>query len=253
MPDHRGAPAGAVEIIAHRGYSTRAPENTAASIEAAVSAGADAVEFDLHVTRDGIPVLFHDATLDRTTDGYGPLRARSFAEISSLDAGSWFDDAFADERVPTLDDVLSRLCGRVGRVYAEVKGYRHEGDLDLMVDLVLARSIEDSTVFISMDWEALGRMRARHGTLRIGYIVDKAARAFEGVERAAGDPLALLDFKASLLLEEPALARRAQAAGVDLAVWTVDNPAQATHLLALGVHRITTNRVTELLEWRDGL
>jgi glycerophosphoryl diester phosphodiesterase len=152
-----------------------------------------------------------------------------------------------------LDDVLSRLCGRVGRVYAEVKGYRHEGDLDLMVDLVLARSIEDSTVFISMDWEALGRMRARHGTLRIGYIVDKAARAFEGVERAAGDPLALLDFKASLLLEEPALARRAQAAGVDLAVWTVDNPAQATHLLALGVHRITTNRVTELLEWRDGL
>jgi glycerophosphoryl diester phosphodiesterase len=253
MLDHRGAPAGAVEIIAHRGYSARAPENTTASIEAAVAAGADAVEFDLHVTRDGIPVLFHDATLDRTTDGYGPLSARSFAEISRLDAGSWFDDAFADERVPTFDEVLSRLCGRIGRVYPEVKGYGDEGDLDLMVDLVLARDMEDRTVFISMDWEALGCMRARHGTLGIGYIVDEPALAPEGIERAAGDPLALLDFKASLLLEEPALARRAQAAGVDLAVWTVDDPDQATDLLALGVRRITTNRVAELLEWRDGL
>ena len=253
MPDHRGALDGAVEIIAHRGYSARAPENTTASIEAAVEAGADAVEFDLHVTRDGVPVLFHDATLDRTTDGHGPLRARSFAEIGSLDAGSWFDDAFADEHVPSFDGVLSRLCGRIGRVYPEVKGYRDEGDLDLMVDLVLARDMEDRTVFISMDWEALGRMRARQGTLRIGYIVENHARAPEGIERAAGDPLALLDFKASLLLEVPTLARRAQAAGVDLAVWTVDDPAQATELLALGVRRITTNRVGELLEWRDGL
>jgi glycerophosphoryl diester phosphodiesterase len=253
MPEHRGAADGAVEIIAHRGYSARAPENTAAAVEAAVAAGADAMEFDLHVTRDGIPVLFHDETLDRTTDGHGPLRACTFAEISGLDAGSWFDAAFANERVPTLDDALARVCGRIGRIYPEVKGYLDDGNLDRMVDLVLTRGMEDRTVFISMDWDALARMRARSGTLRVGYIVEKAARASEGIERAADDPLALLDFKASLLLDDPTVARRAREAGVDLAVWTVDDPDQATDLLALGVRRITTNRVAELLEWKAGL
>jgi glycerophosphoryl diester phosphodiesterase len=205
------------------------------------------------VTSDGVPVLLHDATLDRTTDGHGPLSTHSFAEISSLDAGSCFDDAFADERVPSFEGVLAAVCGRIGRVYPEVKGYREESDLDLMVNLVLALGMADRTVFISMDWEALGRLRARDARLRIGYIVEKAERASEGIERAADDPLALLDFKASLLLADPALARGARDACVDVAVWTVDDPDQATALLALGVRRITTNRVAELPAWRTGL
>jgi glycerophosphoryl diester phosphodiesterase len=89
--------------------------------------------------------------------------------------------------------------------------------------------------------------------VRLGYIVEKASRAAEGLARATGDTFALLDFKASLLLEDPRVARRARDAGVDLAVWTVDDPGEAARLLELGVRRLTTNRVGDLLAWRSGL
>jgi len=253
MPGHAVARGDAVEIIAHRGYSARAPENTLVAIEAAIEAGADAVEFDLHVTRDGVPVLFHDATLERTTDGEGPLAAMSLDDLRSLDAGAWFAAFFAGEPVPSLDEALGHIDARLGRVYPEVKGYGRPEDLDRMVDLVVERGQLDRTVFISMDWPALERMRERHEALRIGYIVEEATRARDGLARAAGDPLALLDFRASLLLENPDLCDRARDEGVDLAVWTVDDPDEAGRLLALGVRRITTNRVSELLAWKASL
>lgn len=253
MSGRSPARAEAVEIIAHRGYSAAAPENTLAAVEAAIEAGADAVEFDLHVTRDGVPVLFHDATLERTTNGAGALCAHSYEDLRALDAGSWFSPTFAGEAVPSLAEALACTGDRVKRVYPEVKGYRDEEDLDHMVDLVVEHGIEDRTVFISMDWRALERMREHRSTVRLGYIVEKASRATEGLALAAGDPLALLDFKAALLLDDPALAARARAADVDLAVWTVDDPAQAAALLALGVRRITSNRVRELLDWKAAL
>jgi len=252
MPERR-TPLESVEIIAHRGYSGRAPENTLVAIEAAIAAGADAVEFDLHVTRDGVPVLFHDATLDRTTDGEGPLSERSHAEIRSLDAGTWFDRSFAGEPVPSLDEAFAHIGRRLERIYAEVKGYRMDQDLDYIVDLTLERGMLERVVFISMDWRALERLRARYERARIGYIVEEASRATEALTRASGDPWALLDFRASLLLEDPGLAQAAREERVDLAVWTVDDPRTASELLALGVRRITTNRVAELLAWRADL
>jgi glycerophosphoryl diester phosphodiesterase len=242
-----------VEVIAHRGYSAAAPENTLAAVQAAIEAGADAVEFDLQITRDGVAMLFHDSTLERTTDGSGPLCARSYEELRSLDAGRWFGAAFANERVPSLAEALECIGDRLGRVYAEVKGYREKADLDRMADLVREHGMEDRAVFISMDWRALERMREHDAAVRVGYIVEKASRAAEGLARAAGDPLALLDFKAALLLDDPAIAGRARAAGVDLAVWTVDDPRQAAALLSLGVRRITTNRVAELSAWKAAL
>jgi len=253
MPE-RGAVRGeAVEIIAHRGYSATAPENTLAAIEAAITAGADAVEFDLHVTRDGVAVLFHDETLERTTGRAGLLAETSLAELRGLDAGAWFAASFTGEPVPSLDDALAGIGTRLGRIYPEVKGYGRERDLDRMVDLVVERGLIDTTVFISMDWHALDRMRARHEALRIGYIVEKRSRARDGLARAAGDPLALVDFRASLLLEDPDLCSQAGVDGVDLAVWTVDDPEEASSLLALGVCRITTNRVSALLTWKASL
>jgi glycerophosphoryl diester phosphodiesterase len=244
---------GAAEIIAHRGYSARAPENTLVAVETAIAAGADAVEFDLHVTADGTPVLFHDETLGRTTDGEGALRDRTLAELRRLDAGSWFAPAFAGEAIPTFAEALGRLRERIGRVYPEVKGYRGPEDLSDMVDLVLEHGLVDRTVFISMDWSALERIRARRSDLGVGYIVEKASRARDALARAAGDAHALVDFKGALLLEDPSLAEEAGRRGVELAVWTVDDPADAARLLALGVPRITTNRVAELTAWKATL
>jgi glycerophosphoryl diester phosphodiesterase len=86
---------GRFSILGHRGAAKHAPENTAASLRAGLAAGADAIEVDLGACSDGRVVLLHDTTLDRTTSGRGPLRARTFPEVASLDAGSWFSRRFA--------------------------------------------------------------------------------------------------------------------------------------------------------------
>jgi glycerophosphoryl diester phosphodiesterase len=244
---------GPAEIIAHRGYSARAPENTLAAIEAAIVAGADAVEFDLHVSADGVPVLFHDEGLNRTSSGTGPLRSLPLAALAELDAGSWFSEAFAGEPIPPFSDALAKVRGRVGRVYPEVKHYGGTVDLERMVESVAAAALLEATVFISMDWKALERMRSIQPALNVGYIVEKASRAREGIERATGDPRALVDFDHRLLLADPGLTDLAHARGVELAVWTVDDPTVASKLLALGVRHITTNRVSDLLTWKRSL
>ncbi|MDH3271123.1 MAG: glycerophosphodiester phosphodiesterase family protein [Gemmatimonadota bacterium] len=244
---------GRAEIIAHRGYSARAPENTVVALEAGLDAGADAVEFDLHTAGDGTPVLMHDASLRRTTNGRGRVTRRSIEQLATLDAGSWFAEEFAGEPVPTLGAALKSVGGRAHRIYAELKGWRDIDDLAAVVAEVAQHDLLEATVFISMSWDGLTRVRVAEPAARIGYIVDKRSRADEALERASGDALALLDFDARILLSEPELAERAHAAEVALATWTVDTVGDARTLLSMGVPRITTNQVATLVRWRDAL
>ena len=93
-------------LVAHRGASAVAPENTMSAFRRAIEAGADAVELDVQATSDGQLVVIHDSTLDRTTDGTGAVFETDAATIAGADAGSWFSPDFAGERVPTLEEVL---------------------------------------------------------------------------------------------------------------------------------------------------
>jgi glycerophosphoryl diester phosphodiesterase len=244
---------GPAEIIAHRGFSARAPENTVAALRAALRAGADAVEFDLHMTADGISVLLHDDTLDRTTDRSGPVSARTLAELGGADAGGWFSAEFAGEPVPPLTDALTLLAPSDARVYPEVKRTGRPEDLHRAVAAVHQAGLQERTVWISMDWDALDEIRLADPTARIGYIVERPRRADEALERATGDARALLDYDVRILLALPGHAERAHAAGVPLAVWTVNTVEQARAIFELGVPRITTNEVEALLAWRATL
>ena len=94
-------------IIAHRGHKTEAPEQTIAAYRMAVELGAEMIEADVQISRDGVAVMMHDETLERTTNRHGPVSALDWAEICTLDAGSWFDPRFAGERVPRLDDLFA--------------------------------------------------------------------------------------------------------------------------------------------------
>jgi glycerophosphoryl diester phosphodiesterase len=109
------APSGFVapRLIGHRGAAALAPENTLASIRAAADSGVSWIEVDAKLAKDGVPVLMHDDTLDRTTAGQGPVAARTSGELGRLDAGSWFDPRFAGETVPTLAQCLAE-CRRLG-------------------------------------------------------------------------------------------------------------------------------------------
>ncbi|MHB1194015.1 MAG: glycerophosphodiester phosphodiesterase [Longimicrobiales bacterium] len=242
-----------VEIIAHRGYSARAPENTLAALEAALKAGADAVEFDVSTAACGTPVLFHDPMLSRTTNGVGPLRRRTLEQLKTLDAGKWFSPDFAGTRIPTFDESLRALKGRIGRVYAEVKGFRELEDTDRMVRLARDAGMLGEVVFISLNWTLLDRMRGQEAGLSIGYVVDEAAELDQAVQRAAGDTAAMVHVRSDLLAAVPAVLARLRQQGTGVVVWTVDDPAEAARFLSMGVGRITTNQVGALLDWKRSL
>jgi glycerophosphoryl diester phosphodiesterase len=107
-------------VIAHRGDSAHAPENTLPAFEGAIQAGADWIELDVHLTKDDQVVVIHDETVDRTTNGKGRVEDLTLAQLQELDAGSWFGSNFAGARLPTLDQVLDLAKGR-SRVLIELK------------------------------------------------------------------------------------------------------------------------------------
>jgi glycerophosphoryl diester phosphodiesterase len=107
-------------IAGHRGAGVLAPENTLAAIAKGFDVGADLIEVDIHLTSDGHAVVFHDSTVDRTTNGTGPIASLTLAQVKSLDAGSWFGAEYAGEQVPTLTEALEFMDGR-GRLLLDVK------------------------------------------------------------------------------------------------------------------------------------
>jgi len=239
-----------LEIIAHRGYSARAPENTLAALDAALEAGATALEWDIQRSREGVPVVFHDDTLDRTTNGSGPVSDSSLADLSALDAGSWFAAEFSGEPIPTLAEALARVGQRAQRMYPEIKRGATAEEVDHIMRDVVDAGLLARTVFISMDWGALDQIRRESPESRLGYIVEAPERYAPAIEHVRGDPFALLDPDYRIVLALPELTRVVRDSGIELCVWTVNDPEEASRLADVGVTRFTTNEVSRLLEWR---
>lgn len=122
------------QVVAHRGFSSIAPENTIASVKEALLAGADMVEIDVHLSADGVPVVIHDSTLIRTTGVKGFVGEKSASFITSLDAGSWFDQRFSNERIPLLEQVLEETKHKAG-LLIELK--THTFDKKKLADAVV--------------------------------------------------------------------------------------------------------------------
>lgn len=239
---------GSIEIIAHRGFSEVAPENTLAALRAAVDAGARSFEWDVRVTACGTPILLHDSTLDRTTDGSGSVEKRTFQDLRSLDAGAWFSSRFRGEPLPSLQEALHAVR-EADRVYPEIKAAPNPEALEAMLYLVREAGLHERCTFLSLEHRLLRRLRAMDPTIGLGYVVEGEARLDHALEDVTGDPRALLvpDFR--ILLRHPDWTERTLRAGIALSTWTVDRTEDATRLEALGVRRITTNRVKTLLEW----
>ena len=140
------------EIVGHRGWAAVYPENTLVSAKMAVQAGADGTEFDVQATRDGVVVLLHDKTLDRTTDGTGELAAKTLAELRSLDAGSWKDPQFAGEPLPTLEQQLRALKGTGCQPVIEIK---MTGISDKVIQAVRDLDMVDQVAVIAFSGEVV--------------------------------------------------------------------------------------------------
>lgn len=158
-------------VQAHRGYSARYPENTLLAVERALEVGAERIEMDLAITRDDVIVLLHDRTLDRTTDGRGPVQSFPYTQIRDLDAGSWKSPAFTGEPVPTLADVLELVKGR-GIVNLELKTRDRQTSvteriIDGLIELINDSDAYDYTIVSSFDALALLKVHERDPRLRL--------------------------------------------------------------------------------------
>lgn len=158
-------------VQAHRGFSEHYPENTLAAFRAAVDAGADRVEMDLAVTRDDVVVLLHDRTLDRTTDGRGPVASFTYEHVRELDAGTWKSTRFAGESVPTLRDVILELADETV-LNLELKTRDRTASLaartlDATLTLLHELDVIDRVVISSFDALALRGIAEREPRLRL--------------------------------------------------------------------------------------
>lgn len=152
--------------IAHRGASAYAPENTRAAFELAIAMGADMIETDVQLTRDGELVLFHDMTVTRTSDASGPLGDFSLDELRVLDIGSWYDPQFAQERILTLSEMLTEFLPRIPLVL-EIKDPRATRAL---VETIASAGIGDRVHVTSFFWPALLDARALNPSLTLGFL-----------------------------------------------------------------------------------
>ena len=153
-----------VTVIGHRGASSEAPENTMRSFVRSLELGANGFEFDVQLTSDGVPVVIHDAMLDRTTTGSGPVLAATLDEVQALDAGAWFNASFAGERVPLLDDVLG-LAAEVFELEIKTWG---RAVLDAVLDAVDRADVFDRVKFTGWNHSMLCRLKTERPNAKIG-------------------------------------------------------------------------------------
>ena len=215
-----------VAIIAHRGASGHAPEHTFAAYDRAVAMGADYLEQDLQQTADGELVVLHDDTLDRTTDGTGRVDARTLAEVRELDAGSWFAPEFAAERVPTLDEVLTRY-GHEQRYYIETKAPETADAMEeRLLELLRRHGLIEPA---ARAWQVLIQSFSEE-SLRLVHSLEPRLPLIQLVGRRNPDVLDRLDEVASY------------AAGIGPARNLVDRGViEAAHANGLVVHPFTLN------------
>lgn len=227
-------------VLAHRGASDQAPENTLAAFRRALEAGADGVELDVHLSRDGEIVVIHDEQVDRTTDGSGPVKNLTLAQLKALDAGSWFDSRFRGERIPTLAEVLETIGPACRLINVELKSGRVlYPDLERKVVETLRRfGMLEKCVISSFNHYSLRLLKgvepaARTGILYVEGLVDPWVYARQVPADAIHPP-----FYALL----PEVVKGAHAAGFAVHTWTVDAPDQMRRALSWGVDAIITNR-----------
>lgn len=228
-----------VEIWAHRGARTDAPENTIEAFAKAIADGADGVELDVQLSRDGHPVVIHDETLQRTTDGTGLVKDHTLAELKALDA-SGGRAGFAGVHIPQLGEVLELVAGSNLKLNIELKNSEVEylGLEQIVLDAVAAAQLTDRVVLSSFSRPSVARLVKLTG-IEVGLLFEI-------------NQLLLAPWQTAVALGARALhpprrrttahlVKRSHAVGLNVRVWTANEPQRITRLIDLGVEGIFTD------------
>ena len=209
-------------------------------MRAALALGVDGIEFDIHASADGVPVLIHDETLDRTTDGSGPVSALTFAQLRALDAGARYAAGYAGERIPALHEVVDLAAGRCLLV-VEVK---QKGIADLVVDVLRRAGSLAWTMIWSFDLDTVATVRRLEPLLPAAQLLEARAVAAAG-DRVRHLEMALANNLAGISVHhagvDAGLVRTARLRGLSVYTWTANDPDEQRRLAACGVDAIASD------------
>jgi len=231
------------DIVAHRGFSAVAPENTLTAIREAVNAGATGCEFDVYGCRDGTVVLMHDETVNRTTDGSGLVTELTLQQLQRLDAGSWKHARYAGERVPTLTEALTLLRGTDCQPVIEIK---MEGISQQVIDDVRVLNMFDEVAVIAFSENVVREIRELEPGITCAWLCGKdlpgtpAEQADWLTARARACKAEILDLNFKML--SPELVRELKQRGLGVWTWTVNETVVMRALQQWGIDSITTDR-----------
>jgi glycerophosphoryl diester phosphodiesterase len=253
-------------IIAHRGSSALAPENTFAAFKQAIRDGADGVEFDVRLARDRVPVVIHDATLQRTAGFSGRVSGYSSHELGKIDVGTWFNKKhpskarkeFSAETVPALSDLLDLLRETKGLIYLEMKCSKKTCDalVESIAEMIGNSDLLPRIIVKSFNLEALTKFRARLPEAHIAVLfAPKFMHLIKPRNRLVTKALELQANEISLhySLATPNAVREAEDYGFPVTIWTADHPAWVKRAENLGIHAIVTNNPARLLARKNEL
>jgi glycerophosphoryl diester phosphodiesterase len=229
--------------IAHRGAGRLAPENTLAAFRVGASHGYRAFECDVKLSADGVPFLLHDATLQRTTSGHGPASALTWSELSRLDAGGWHSRAYAGEPLPSFAAV-ARFCLRNGfALDIEIKptpgDERETGRVVAAAAARLWSGAATPAFLTSFQPAGLEGAREAAPALPLGLLLDTLRDGWLEQAQSLGCVAVITNHA----LVDAAMLGRVRAAGLRALVYTVNDPAEARRLDALGIDGIVTDAV----------
>ena len=222
-------------VTAHRGLSAHAPENTLYAFSDAIDAGANLIELDVQQTKDGVLVVMHDSSLRRTTGDKRSIWEVDYDEIADLDAGSWFDPAYANARISTLEDVLRFVGGKV-QLNIEIKPTKHNTD-DLeqnVADLIAQYGYEDKCWVTSFSYTSLKKVKQANPNIRTGYIMSVAYGRFYTLKYADA-------FSLNKVFITRQVVNSAHQAGKQVFAWTVNSTSEVRSLCNLHVDSIITD------------
>ena len=231
-----------VNIVAHRGFSGRYPENTAVAFREALALDVEMVEFDVHFARDESLIIIHDSTVDRTSEGAGRVADLSLREIKRLDAGGWMGKAFRGERFLTLSEILDLVGGKI-RLNVHIKAY--DRDRDHLVPLVV-RELERhdllSSSFVAADQESIlmvKRLQPKLATCNLSTTpsetyIDRSLSASCGILQPGNQQV------------EKAFVVEAHRHNLEVNPFYADDEGEMRRLIACGVDGILTNRPDRL-------
>ena len=221
--------------IAHRGASAYAPENTLAAFDLALALGISHIELDVHCTRDGQVVVMHDETIDRTTNGTGPVTNYTLTELRCLDAGAWFGAEFVGQRIVAYAEILERYRGRM-HIHTEIKG-RTAHLAQRAVNIIRHYDMTAQVTMTSFQQPPLQEVRTYAPELPTGWLVHEVNETIIMQARQLGFtqlcPLATT--------VTPALVRHLHAQGFVVRAWGVTNEALMRQVVDAGADGMTVN------------